>query len=202
MGRAFLSSVARLGRGRAVPGSVARAALLTLALSVAATGVQAQTTRHKREQRAPQPAIPPVSIDKRDSLVATPGAFNGRPYWLALAQCGGIHFKLNLFYTDAAVHARVDKPDPRANAEFTKKLTEAIKTATAYFDGAERFLMTDRGIERADAVLTYDGQSRAVGERLKTIEAALAAAKACPALYRACQEVFPKHCNEPLAPAS
>ena len=30
--------------------------------------------------------------------------------------------------------------------------------------------MTDRGVERADAVLTYDGQSRAAGERLKTIE--------------------------------
>ena len=40
--------------------------------------------------------------------------------------------------------------------------------------------MTDRGLERADAVLTYDGQSRAAGERVKTIEAALAAAKVLP----------------------
>ena len=78
------------------------------------------------------------------------------------------------------MHARVVKPDPRANAEYTKKLIEAIKTATTYFDGAEHFLMTDRGIERTDAVLTYDGQSRAAGERLKTVDAALAAAKACP----------------------
>ena len=105
-------------------------------------------------------------------------------------------------YTDAAVHARVVKPDPRANAEYTKKLHEAIRTATTYFNGAERFLMTDRGLERADAVLTYDGQSRATGERLKTVDAALAAARSCPALYQACQEAFSKQCSEPLAPTS
>ena len=62
-----------------------------------------------------------------------------------------------LFYTDVAVHARVTKPDPRANAEFTKKLNEAMSVATTYFDGAEHFLMAQRGLERADAVLTYDG---------------------------------------------
>jgi len=94
------------------------------------------------------------------------------------------------------------KPDPHANAEFTKKLTEAIKIATTYFDSAEHFLMAQRGIERAEAVLTYDGQSRAAGERLKTIEAALAAAKDCPALYHACQEAFSKQCSEPLSPLS
>ena len=60
--------------------------------------------------------------------------------------------------------------------------------------------MTDRGIERADAVLTYDAQSRAAGERLKTVEAALAAAKACPALYQACQQAYPKACSAPLTP--
>ena len=51
--------------------------------------------------------------------------------------------------------------------------------------------MTNRGVERADAVLTYEGQSRAAGDRLKTIESALAAAKACPALYQACREAWP-----------
>jgi hypothetical protein len=181
---------------------LARTMLCVVACCVAAAGVSAQTTRHKREQRHAEPPIPPPSIDKRDSLVAAPGAFNGRPYWLALAECGGIYFKLNTLYTDAAVHARVVKPDPTANAEYTKKLNEAIKTATTYFDGAERFLMTDRGIERADAVLTYDGQSRATAERLKTVEAAVAAAKACPALYHACQQAYPKQCNETLEPAS
>ena len=127
---------------------------------------------------------------------------NGRPYWLALAQCGGIYFKLNVLYTDIAVHARAVKPDPKLNTEYTKKLNDAIKTATAYFDGAERFLMIDRGIERVDAVLIYDGQSRAAGERVKTIDAALAAAKVCPALYQACQEANPKACSETLAPMS
>lgn len=179
----------------------AKAALFALALIIAANGAQAQT-RQRREQRTAEPATPAASIDKRDSLVAAPGAFNGRPYWLALAQCGGIYFRLNVLYTDVAVHARIDRPDPRANSEFSKKLTEAIKIATTYFDGAEHFLMTDRGIERADAVLTYDAQSRASGERLKTVEAALAAAKACPALYHACRSAFPKLCNEPLAPLS
>jgi len=197
-----LSPAASLGYNRPMSGMIAKAVLFTLALMVATTGAHAQATRHKREQRAVEPPIPVVPIDKRDSVVAVPGTFNGRPYWLALAQCGGIYFKLNILYTDAAVHARVVKPDPRANAEYTKKLTEAIKTATTYFDGAERFLMTDRGLERADAVLTYDGQSRAAGERLKTIEAALTAAKVCPALYQACQEAYSKQCSEPLAPTS
>jgi len=186
-----------------MPEKLAKAFLTVLALAVATTGTQAQTTRHKREQqRAAEPAVPAVPPDKRDSVVAAPAVFVGRPYWLALAQCGGIYFKLNVLYTDAAVHARVVKPDPKANAEYTKKLNDAIKTATAYFDGAERFLMTDRGLERADAVLTYDGQSRAAGERLKTVEAALVAVKACPALYRACQETFSKQCSAPLPPAS
>ncbi len=188
-----------------MPGMIAKAAVLcSLVLIVAMAGAQAQTQtpRHKRGQTSAEPAIPAVPVDKRDSVVSAPGAFSGRPYWLALAQCGGIYFKLNILYTDAAVHARVVKPDPRANAEFTRKLNEAIRTATTYFDGAEHFLMSERGLERADAVLTYDGQSRAAGERLKTMDAALAAAKACPALYQACQDAFSKQCNEPLTPLS
>jgi hypothetical protein len=187
-----------------MPGKCAAAALIALALVAAATDAVAQTARQKREHHRPtEPAVPAVPIDKRDSVVTSPGAYAGKPYWLALAQCGGIYFRLNILYTDLAVHARVVKPDPRANAEYTRKLTEAIKTATTYFDGAERFLMTDRALERADAVLTYDGQSRAVGERLTTVEAALAAAKGCPVLYQACQEAFAKLCSEPLVvPAS
>jgi len=185
-----------------MPENFVKAAVLGLAVIVAATGGQAQTMRHRHQQRraAPAPAVPAVPLDKRDSVVAAPGAFNGRPYWLALAQCGGIYFKLNILYTDAAIRARVVTPDPKANAEYTKKLNQAIMTATTYFDGAERFLMTDRGLERADAVLTYDGQSRATGERLKTVEAALAAAKACPLLYQACRRAFAKECSEPLSP--
>jgi hypothetical protein len=186
---------------RAMPKMLAKAALFMLALVIAATA-HAQTTSRKRERARSEPAVPAAPVDKRDSVVAAPGPFNGRPYWAALAQCGGIYFRLNVLYTDAAVHARVVKPDPKANAEFTKQLGEAIKIATTYFNGAERFLMTDRGIERADAVLTYDGQSRAAGERVKSIEAALAAAKPCPALYQVCQAEHAKQCAEPLAPMS
>jgi hypothetical protein len=51
-------------------------------------------------------------------------------------------------------------------------------------------------------VLTYDEQSRAAGDRFKTIDAALAAAKSCPALYQACQQAFPKTCGRALAPTS
>ena len=130
------------------------------------------------------------------------GAFAAKPYWLALAQCGGIYFKLNVLYTDIAVHARVVKPDPKVNAEYTKKLNDAIDAATVFFDGATRFLMDDRGIERDDAVLIYDGQSRAAGERAKTIDEALAAARSCPALYAACQDAHAKECSEPLTPNS
>ena len=62
--------------------------------------------------------------------------------------------------------------------------------------------MSDRVIERADAVLTYDGQSRAAGQRVKTIEAGLAAAKPCPALYQACREAYSKQCARPLPAAN
>jgi hypothetical protein len=184
-----------------MPAIFKNAALCALAATVVATTAHAQASRQK--PRAGQEAATPApSTDKRDTLVAVPGAFNGHPYWLALAQCGGIYFKLNVLYTDIAVRARVVKPDPRANAEYTRKLTEAIKTATTYFNGAEHFLMVDRGLERTDAVLTYDGQSRAASDRLKTVDAALAAAKACPELYQACQAAFAKQCSDPLAPAS
>ena len=198
-----MSPVLRLGYNRGMSRMIAKATLLTLAFIIAATNSYAQVTpRHKRERRAVEPLVPAVPIDKRDSVVAVPGAFAGRPYWLALAQCGGIYFRLNVLYTDAAVRARVVKPDPRANAEFTRKLNEAIRTATTYFDGAEHLLMNDRGIERADAVLTYEAHSRTTGERLKTVEAALAEAKACPALYQACQQAYPKLCYEPLPPTN
>jgi hypothetical protein len=177
---------------------VAAAALCGAAL-LAAPLAQAQT-RHRRERHEAEPPAPTVSVDKRDSLVTQAGGFNGRPYWLALAQCGGIYFQLNTLYAEAAVQARVVKPDPRATAEYTRKLSDAIRTATTYFDGAEHFLMGERGIERTEAVLTYDAYSRAAGARLKTIDAALAAARICPLLYQACQAAHPKECGEPLPP--
>lgn len=198
MGRAVLNLPQWPRYNRAMPGIIAKSALIAMVFLIA-TGAQAQRHR-RRERERPVERTPAVSIDKRDRIVAAAGPFNGRPYWLALAECGGFYFKLNSLYTDAAVHARVVKPDPRANAEFTRKLNTAINIATVYFDAAEEFLHTDRGLERDNAVLTYDGQSRAAGERVKTIDAALAAAKACPALYRLCRTAYPKECSEPLAP--
>jgi hypothetical protein len=180
-----------------MPGIFARSTLFALTF-VAAASAAAQT-HHRRAPSEDELPPPPLAGDRRDTAVPA-GAFSGRPYWLALAQCGGIYFKLNVLYTDAAVQARVVKPDPKAAADDTKKLNESIRTATTYFDAAEHFLMSDRTIERADAVLTYDGQSRASGDRLKTVDAAIAAAKPCLLLYRACQEAHPKQCNESLAP--
>jgi hypothetical protein len=178
---------------RVVTAALCGAALLASPLA------QAQT-RHRRERHEPEPPAPTVSVDKRDSLVTQAGGFNGRPYWLALAQCGGIYFQLNTLYAEAAVQARIVKPDPRATAEYTRKLSDAIKIATTYFDGAEHFLMGERGIERTEAVLTYDAYSRAAGARLKTIDAALTAAKICPLLYQACEAAHAKECSEPLPP--
>jgi len=184
-----------------MPGFFGKCVLVAVAFVAAASSADAQQRfRHRRTTREPERAAP-VSVDKRDSIVAVPGAFQGRPYWLALAECGGMYFKLNVLYTDAAVSARVIKPDPHANAEYTRKLNEAIRTATTYFDGAENFLRTDRQLDRDSAVLTYDGQSRAAGERIKTIEAGLAAVRVCPALYQACRADHPKICNETLAPS-
>jgi hypothetical protein len=190
--------MARHGYNRGMRKVVGTAAAVAMAL-VVASSVDAQT-RHRQQPKEVEHPAPAVPLDKRDSVVTAAGAFNGRPYWLALAQCGGIYFKLNLLYTDIAVHARSVKPDPKLNVEYTKKLNEAIKTATTYFAGAERFLMTDRGLERIDAVLIYDEQSRAAGDRFKTIDAALNAVQACPALYQACQDAYSKACSEPLSP--
>lgn len=170
---------------------------------------QAQTHRH-RERASPEaerPA-PPVAADKRDTVVTTPGPYAGRPYWLALAQCGGMYFKLNVLYTDIAVHARATKPDPTLNNEVTRKLNEALRATTTFYMAAERFLMDNRGIERIDAVLVYADQARAAGDRIKgsdtaaAILAGLDAVKSCPVLYQACQQTHPKACSEQLAPVS
>jgi hypothetical protein len=183
-----------------MPGNFARSAIFVVAFAVA-TSAFAQT-RHRHAPAGEEPPPPPVAGDKRDTMAPALGAFSGRPYWAALAECGGTYFKLNALFTDAAVHVRVVNPDPRANAEYTRKLNEAIRIATTYFDAAERFLAADRGLDRNNAVLTYDGQSRAAGDRIKTIEAGLAAVKACPVLYQTCEQTYPKACSEKLTPMS
>ena len=202
MGRTVLKRAAVFRHSHAVPEAFAKVLLVALALALAATSLHAQGRAKREQRRPPETAAPSVPTDKRDSVIAAPGPFSGHPYWLALAECGGIYFKLNVLYTDIAVRARVVKPDPRINAEYTKKLAEAIKTATIFFNGAEHFLMTDRGLERADAVLTYDGSSRAAADRVKTIDAGQAAVQSCPALYQACRDAFSKQCSETLPSAS
>jgi len=182
--------------------TVVKVILLTMALGAATSAYAQMRHRHEREPKETEHPVPPASVDKRDTLVPAPGAFSGRPYWLALAQCGGIYFELNVLYTAVAVHARVVNPDPRVNSEYTQKLNDAIKTATAFFSGAEHFLMTDRNLERIDAVLVYDEQSRASADRIKSVEAALSAAKTCPPLYQTCQKAYAKACSESLAPTS
>jgi hypothetical protein len=182
--------------------TAAKVALTIVAVLAAATANAQSRHRREREPKETERPAPAVSVDKRDTLVDLQGAYNGKPYWLALAQCGGAYFKLNVLYTALAVQARAVKPDPKLNTEYTKKLNDAIKTATAFYSGAERFLMSDRGIERIDAVLIYNEQSRLVSDRIKTIDAALGAAKTCPVLYQACQEAHGKACSETLPPVS
>ena len=72
---------------RLMPRTFAKAALLTVAL-IAATSADAQTRRKRETREAAPPQVPTAPLDKRDSVVAAPGALNGKPYWLALAQCG------------------------------------------------------------------------------------------------------------------
>jgi len=166
-----------------------------LALSVT-TGADAQPRKKRVREPAERPP-PATPLDKRDSVVAAPGSpFNGRPYWQVLGQCGGIYFKLSTLYTEIAVRARAVKPDPKINAEYTRKLNDASTVATAHYVGAERFLATERGLDRAEAVMTYDAKAREAANRISTIEAAVAAAKPCPALYELCHQAYPKFCSE------
>jgi hypothetical protein len=199
MGREVLNRLSRRAYNRAMPATFAKCALIAIAF-VAATSVDAQRSHRRRVPKESEAVARPLSLDKRDSIVALPGPYSGRPYWLALAQCGGIYFKLNMLYTDAAVHVRVVKPDPRANADYTKKINAAIRVATTFLDAAENFLRIDRGLDRDNAILTYDEQSRTAGDRVKTIDGAVGVVKTCPALYEACRSAYPKACSEPLVP--
>jgi len=178
-------------------------AIIALAALVAATAAEAQGGRKRDRERERERSAPPATPDKRDRLVTAPASpFNGRPYWQVLAQCGGIYFKLNSLYSTAAIQAKVVKPDPAANAQFTKKSDAARRTATAFFEAAERFLIADRGLAREDAIMTYDARATAEGDRHKTIDAAEQAIMPCPALYQACRDVSPKICSEPAVSAA
>jgi hypothetical protein len=153
-----------------------------------------------RPKKGEPPAPAPTPGDKRDRLVTAPGSpFNGRAYWQAVAQCGGIYFKLNTAYSDAAVSAKVIRPDPAAYTRFTKEAETAAMAATVFFDAAEGFLVTDRKLARDEAVQTYDPVANSAGDRLKSIDAAVQAAKPCPELYKICRGSYPQTCSDPTA---
>jgi len=175
--------------------ALAFAAILTIALSSIA---DAQTKR--RVKKDEQATSPPASVDKRDRAVSAPGSvFNGRAYWQAAATCGGIYFKLGTIYSDAAVRAKVVKPDPAAYASLSQEANGASRAATMFFEAAERFLISDRKLARDEAVITYDAVASANGDRVKTVEAGVQAAKPCPELYNICRGAFPQTCNDNTA---
>lgn len=174
-------------------GTIAIAAMLLIALPSLAAAASKRRVK-KQEQSAPAPATP---ADKRDRAVTAPGTFfNGKAYWQAAAQCGGTYFKLGTFHSEAAIRAKVIKPDPAAYVTFTKDADNANKAATAFFVTAERFLIADRKLTRDEAVITYDPVASASGDRAKTIEAAVQAVKPCPELYKTCRGAFPQVCND------
>lgn len=168
--------------------------ILLLALSSAADAAQSRRRAKKHHEEAAPLSSP---VEKRDRLVNAPGTpFNGRAYWQATAQCGGIYFKLGSIQSDAAVRAKVIKPDPAAFASFTKNADASNRNATAFFEAAERFLIADRKLSREEAVTTYDVVASASGDRVKTADAAALAIKPCPDLYDTCHNAFPQVCSE------
>ena len=173
-------------------------AVTLIALAIAATLSTADAARRLKKQEDAAPA--PTPGDKRDRTVAAPGSpFNGRAFWQAAAQCGGIYFKLNSAYSDAAISAKVIRPDPAAYTRLSKDADGAAARATAFFDVSERFLVADRKLARDEAVMTYDPVATSAGDRLKSIEAALQAAKPCPELYQACRSAYPQICSDAAA---
>jgi hypothetical protein len=176
---------------------VSRCLAVTLLLTTAFAACAAEAAPRPRKGEAAPAAVPG---DKRDRVVAAPGTpFHGRAFWQAAAQCGGIYFKLNTIYSDAAVTAKVIKPDPAAFQRLSKQADTAIQTATRYFEAAEHFLVADRKLARDDAVLTYDPVATREGERFKTVDAALQATKPCSDLYKLCRSTYPQTCADTTA---
>ncbi len=178
--------------------TVTIATILVLALSSIADAQSRRRSKTKKQEEAAPAAAP---VDKRDRVVNAPGtAFNGRAYWQASAQCGGIYFKLGALHSDAAVRAKVVKPDPAAYASLSKDAAAANRSATAFFEAAERFLIADRKIVRDEAVMAYDPLATTSGDRVKSVESAASAAKGCPELYQVCHGAYPQVCSERSLP--
>jgi hypothetical protein len=171
-----------------------------IAITAIAVILPSATEAAPRPKKQDQAAPAPTPGDKRDRVVTAPGTlFHGRAYWQAAAQCGGIYFKLNTAYSEAAISAKVIKPDPAAFTKLSKEAEEASVTATVFFDASERFLIADRKLARDEAVQTFDPVANAAGERLKSIDAALQAAKPCTDFYKTCRGAHPQVCSDPGA---
>jgi hypothetical protein len=167
-------------------------------LAALITAVVAQAAPRPKKAEPAAPAAAPV--DKRDRVVTAPGTpFHGRAFWQAAAQCGGIYFKINSVYSEAAISAKVIKPDPAAYQRLTKQAETASQTATMFFDASEHFLVADRKLAREEAVLTYDPVAGREGDRFKTADAAMQAAKPCADLYKLCRSTYPQTCSDPTA---
>ena len=187
---------------RAGPATPAFSVFLAV-LIVAWPASEAAAAAPRKRAKDAQTTTPQSPPDRRDRTVALPGSpFNGRPYWLALAQCGGVYFRLATLTSDAAARARAIKPDPAAVAQFSRRSDAASGAVTAFFEAAERILVADRAVARDQAVLLYDPRAAEAGDKLGSIEAAENAAKPCPALYRACGAAHGKLCLDPRAPTS
>jgi hypothetical protein len=97
--------------------TLAIATILLLALSSFADAQQSKRRGKKQPKQQEQAAPAPAPVDRRDRLVSAPGTpFNGRAYWQVAAQCGGTYFKLGTLHSEAAVRAKVVRPDPAAFA--------------------------------------------------------------------------------------
>jgi hypothetical protein len=169
-----------------------RSAVAVTTIILALITITQAAPRRQQQQAAPvQPG------DKRDRTVAAPGtAFYGKAYWQATAQCGGIYYKMGTIYSDNAIKAKVVKPDPTAYASISKTANTTARTATAFFEAAEHFLIADRKVARDEAVLTYDPVASAAGERVKSLETGTQASKGCPELYQTCRAAHPQMCND------
>lgn len=175
-------------------------AFALVACALIAVCASAADAARRQKKPAEEAAPAPSPVDKRDRTVVAPGSpFNGRAFWQAAAQCGGIYFRLNSLYSDAAATAKVVRPDPATYARLTKEADAAVATATTFFDAAEYFLAADRKLARQEAMLTYDPIGNGAGDRLKTIDAALQAAKPCAELLKVCRVAHPQACADSRA---
>ena len=148
-------------------------------------------------RKQPPQAAPATAGDKRDRVIAAPGTpFHGKAYWWATAQCGGIYYKVGTLYSENAIKAKVVRPDPAAYATLKQSADTTARTATAFFEAAEHFLIADRKLARDEAVLTYDAVATAAGERVKSLETSAPVMKPCPELYQACRTAYPQMCND------